>query len=523
MAEPETAAQVQLADVWAYLVPYTRGKRVLHLGSGPGRTFEHWTLIDSKAFFGGQRVHDIEADPIEPLAEKDGSVDAMIAGRDMGRVPKSGLDALIGEWWRVVKTGGHLVLFWRHPESKQVLGPHMLPPAGPISKPQPFPQGPYPYDVVLSMRRLGGWDMVEDERTPAGDHWQVYRKRGDIQQNIVPWRKPERACLVIRYGGFGDAIQSSSILPLLKRQGWHITYNAHPKTQDIILRDPNIDAWIIQDENQVSNVNLGPYWERLEKRFDRVVNLCESAEVALLTVPAMLHDKHTDGARRRMYRQNYLERLHDIADVPLEYNPRFYPEPGEIEYVKDKLKDVPRPWILWVLTGSTFHKMWPYTPETVTRLLYKMPTGTFILAGDDKFPQVGDAIEKGAFQFYGGAQRIVRTDGRWPIRGTMTLAQMCDVVVGPETGVLNAVSMEPVPKVVLLSHSGPENLTSVWNNARAMTPREGTTPCYPCHRMHYDWSRCHQHQPTGSALCQSNIGPPEVVDAILEALRPKTF
>lgn len=523
MNEAVSTAKVPLADIWAYLVPHTRGKTVLHIGSGSARTFEHWTTIDSRAFWGGRRVADVDADGLDPLPYQDGKIDAIVTGRDMCRAGRN-LPAVIAEWWRALKPGGHLALHWRRPDGKPLQGP-TIPAKGPLDKPALFPPGPWPIDVVKIMRGLGGWDLLEDEHREAeGDHWQVYRKREDAFQNVTPWRKPERSCLVIRYGGFGDAIQASSILPLLRRQGWHVTFNAHPKTQDVLLHDPNVDHWVIQDENQVANANLGPYWEKLAERYDRVINLCESAEMALLTVPQTLHDKHTDGARRRLYRQDYLERLHDIADVPYEFSPRFFPEAGEIDYIREKMKGVPRPWILWVVTGSTFHKMWPYIPEAIVRLMYRMP-GSFILAGDDKFPQVGDAVEKAANGFYGtgGNPRIMRTDGRWPIRGTLALAQMCDLVVGPETGVLNAVSMEAVPKIVLMSHSGPWNLTGHWTNTRSLTPKEGTTPCWPCHRMHYDWSRCHQHKATGAALCQANIGPDEVVAAAIEALTPKEF
>jgi hypothetical protein len=59
------------------------------------------------------------------------------------------------------------------------------------------------------------------------------------------------------------------------------------------------------------------------------------------------------------------------------------------------------------------------------------------------------------------------------------LAQVADVVVGQETGLLNAVAMEPMRKVVLLSHSTHENLTKHWVNTEALT---GDVPCYPCHR-----------------------------------------
>ena len=103
--------------------------------------------------------------------------------------------------------------------------------------------------------------------------------------------------------------------------------------------------------------------------------------------------------------------------------------------------------------------------------------------------------------------------GEQTIRETLTLAQLCDCVVGPETGVLNSVAFESrIGKVCLLSHSSIENLTKHWVNSYAIEPQG--IDCYPCHQLHYGMKFCREDAETGTAMCQKSIDPGRVFEAI---------
>ena len=65
-----------------------------------------------------------------------------------------------------------------------------------------------------------------------------------------------------------------------------------------------------------------------------------------------------------------------------------------------------------------------------------------------------------------------------------------DLAIGPETGVLNSIAMDDVPKVIMLSHSSHDNLTKHWQRAAVLIPDTARAPCYPCHRLHYGWEFC---------------------------------
>ena len=77
---------------------------------------------------------------------------------------------------------------------------------------------------------------------------------------------------------------------------------------------------------------------------------------------------------------------------------------------------------------------------------------------------------------------------------------------------MNALALEPVAKVVMLSHSSVDNLTRDW---RAVRTLHGAVPCYPCHQIHYTHAHCPQDDATKAAKCQAAIP----VESVMEALQ----
>lgn len=334
---------------------------------------------------------------------------------------------------------------------------------------------------------------------------------------------------VVRYGGFGDQIQASNILPELKRHGYHVTFNTTPKGQSILQHDPHIDAWIIHDEEAVPNEALGDYWKGLAKQFDRFINLTESVEGTLLAVPGRANHGWPTNLRRKHLNKNYLEWTAELAEVPYHSEAKFYPTADEKVKAVDYLKvlraerlpaDAPMGLIappvfsiLWVLSGSSQHKFYPWQDSVIAKILLEMPEATVIFNGD----YACQILEAG----WENEPRVKCESGNMGIRESLTLAQVVDCVVGPETGVLNAVGFEQNAKVVLLSHSTEENLTKHWvNTASLSAPADPTVPIcgnQACHRLHYTREFCPEHEATGAAMCQISITPDRVYDAIRAA------
>lgn len=517
----------EAAKIKALIVPYVRGQG-LDLGCGPYKAWPHMIGVDSGKDY-GRRITDV-SHVCERLP--------MFADRGLHFVFSSHLlehiedyKAALAEWWRVIEPGGHLILYLPHGDFYPKVGEPGANPDHKITL--------WPGMVIDAMREVAkesgwGWDLVENEdRNDDREYsfFQVYRKSAEASPACTenPWRKPDKALLICRYGAWGDHMFVSSALPLLKAQGWHITYNTTPKGKEILEHDPHIDAWLIQDKDQVPNEDLSAYWAHLGQRYDRVVNLSESVEGTLLTLPGRKEHEWPDEVRRAILGPvNYLERTHQLCGVPTSpIRPRFYPSPEEAAWARRTLDKArygtekpkrlkpgakPNPVVLWVLSGSALHKVWPHVDAVIARLMLDTKA-TVILVGDysAKILEVGWEKEP----------RVWQRSGEMTIRETLALARQCDVVVGPETGVLNAVSAEEnVRKVVFLSHSSHENLTKHWVNTAVMEPVN--TPCFPCHRMQYNWDWCHEAeidgQKQGVARCAWNIAPGPVYEAIAEGL-----
>ncbi|OQZ07388.1 MAG: hypothetical protein B6D36_00170 [Planctomycetes bacterium UTPLA1] len=105
------------------------------------------------------------------------------------------------------------------------------------------------------------------------------------------------------------------------------------------------------------------------------------------------------------------------------------------------------------------------------------------------------------------------------MRAALAFAQIADAVVATESMIANAVAMEPMLKVILLSHSSNENLTKHWISTAAL---EATAvACHPCHRIHATLDFCAKDTATGCSACMASYGPDTVADFVIEHLRAK--
>lgn len=483
------------------LVPYTRG-RVLDLGCGPSKAFPHFIGVDNghHEVFGQTIKPDLRIDTCEKLdLIASQSCDAVFSSHLLEHIED--YKAALREWWRVVKVGGHLCLYLPHKSLYPNVGTEG---ANPDHKHDFLPD-----DIVAAMREIGSFDLVRNEDRDAGreySFYQVYRKLDGKKRHLFSHAqpKPAKTCAVIRYGAFGDVLQASSILPHLKAQGYHVTFYTVPKGHDCIRHDPNVDAWIIQDHEQVPNHLLGDFWDNERQKYDLFINLSESVEGTWLALPGRSAHGFPHAVRAKYMDANYLEFLHDMAGMPQDYRSKFYPTADESEWARKECAKLGGPVILYVLSGSSVHKTWPHMDALLARILYKYPAARIVTAGGELEQILEIGWEK--------EPRVVCKAGKWTIRQTLAIAQQADIVFGPETGVLSGVAFEPNLKIVCLSHSSHNNLTKHWHNTAALAPVD--TPCYPCHQMHYGWEHCQQDEETGQAKCMANI----TVDAVWNAI-----
>lgn len=319
--------------------------------------------------------------------------------------------------------------------------------------------------------------------------------------------------IIIRYGGFGDALQAASVLPGLKNEGWDITWDVSEQGFELLKSDPLIDALLLTPYGSVPDSHLGEYWNSRTNGFDRVINLCESVENALLMKPNVLGFFRDDDARRRMYGStSYVEHIHMIAGVPGPYLPRFCPEIGEIDAANRLLGQKS---VVLGLAGSAEYKVWPHAPAFVECVLSETDASIFLAGGSKDAEIARNIVDFVVEEGKNDPKRVIDLTNA-PVRESFAIAWQSDVVVGPETGIMNAVAASAGRKIVLLSHSSPQNLTSHWTNTAAIEP---AVACHPCHRLHQTTKFCPRGPSGGFAACAESISPDVVLAAAIDAIK----
>lgn len=485
------AWQEKLPDAvkWG-LVPYTRGLG-LEIGCGPRTTFPHFVGVDelpNTKLFGSMAQPDMVVKDVTSLPNlAGGQYDFVFAPFHPDDKHKMALP----EWWRLLKTGGHLCLYWNR-------------------------------STEAEMRAaVKGWDLAHDEAVEweraDGEkimgRFQVYRKldSGGHSQNTFTARapKPKKTVAVVRLGAFGDMVQTSSIFPGLKAEGFHLTLFTATRGYDVVKHDPHVDAFVLQDQDQIPIQELGEFWKWLKTRYTHFVNLSETVEGTLLAFPGRATHEWPHALRHALLDYNYLEVVHAAAGVPFPPKQKFYATDMEIAWAKKERQRIGgSKVILWTLSGSSIHKVWPYLDQIIARILTTAPDARIVLVGDE----LSQVLEQG----WENEPRVVLRSGVWNIRQTLAFIDQADLLVGPETGVMNAAGFHRVPKIVTLSHSSVENLTRDWKNCTSLTPK--ATPCYPCHQLHYDSTYCprvkRDDAADGVAACQADISADVMWDAV---------
>lgn len=505
------------------IVPYTRGVG-LDVGCGSHKPFEHFIGVDNR---NDEQMFHIKMKP--DVWVLDACTMPIFGSQAMDFVFSSHLlehihdhRKALREWWRVLKPGGYLVLYLPHKDHY----PHMGDDGANPDHKHDF----HPDDIIEAMQEVpGGWDLVENQVRTEDDEYsffQVYQRALSGKEHLQSWKNPkptQPTAAVVRYGAFGDYMQTSSVIAELKEQGFHVTLHGSPPASDVMRADPHIDRVILQDKDQVPNQLLGPFWDYWSKKYDRFVNLSESVERSMLAIHPSAAFLWKPKARHELLNHNYIEMMHHIAGVPFTKNKiRFYAEPAEKEWARKERAKMDRYVIVWALAGSSVHKTWPYVDAVIASLMLNYPEVDVVFVGGPE----GKILEAG----WENEKRVHCRSGEWEIRKTLAFLDVADCIIGPETGVLNAAAMLDIPKIVFLSHSTHENLTKGWYNTYPLWAKNinckgrGNNEAPACHQLHYSWDHCNKdYDPecldckdnkctkhTHTAVCQAAIGADEV-------------
>ena len=488
-------------------VPYTRG-RGLDVGCGADKIWPHAIGVDNRidtALFDVVMNPDITLNATDMSFFATCSFDWVFSSHMLEHCENYA--EVAKEMFRIVKDGGYFMLYLPDEDEYPKIGEDGA---------NPDHKWNVNYDlVVAAMEKAGGWDLIDfQKRNKTNEYslWFVFRKLSDKKIHKYAWKdpKPEKTCAVVRYGAWGDGIQSTSILPGLKEQGYHITFYTTPRCFDVIQHEPLIDRIILQDSDQVPNAWLGDFWKYTEAKYDKFVNLSESVEATFLAMPDRMTYHWTTEARHMVMNKNYWEFMHAVAGVPYEKPlSRFVATEAEKKWaIEEKAKHAGQPTVMVALAGSSMHKVYEGIDTIIARLLACFRDVKVFTVGDERCKKLLENV-------WTEQPKVVCRSGVWSIRQTMAFAQVCDLVIGPETGVMSGVATADMPKIVLLSHSSVENLTRDWTNTFSLFSTK--TKCAPCHKLIYNWEQCVKDEETGTAQCMADIPADAVWEAVLRA------
>lgn len=311
--------------------------------------------------------------------------------------------------------------------------------------------------------------------------------------------------VVVRFGGYGDLIQASSIFAALVEQGYEVTlYTGEENTAQVVKHDPNLKKIILVPPDV--QVSCGDYWLDIYKNCDKFIPLNCGLEVMALAVPNTICCLWPPEVRHQYLNVNYLERQHFFAQVPHKPQVRFFPTKEESKWAEEQAAYLGGTLIGMVLTGSALNKVWWGYDTIINQILRTYEDVSIVLFGGDDAVSLAQGWD---------SPRVLNTCGKWPIRQSYAFAMHCGLIIGPETGLLNSVCQLSNYKIVLLSHSTKENLTRDWINTVSLSAPKNCFGCGnslapACHIIHRDWTFCTKDEKTGTAKCMADIHPNEV-------------
>lgn len=320
-------------------------------------------------------------------------------------------------------------------------------------------------------------------------------------------KKTDKECLIIRYGALGDALWTTPVLKQLKKEGYYVVYNCTDYSAQVLRGNPNIDEFLIQEKAAIPDNELDDYWKEISQGFERVINFTRSVEGVLLVREGEETFNWSHNKRHRECNVNYMDKTMEVAGYP-----KMKGQQPELFFTKDEevLAEMFRASlkgkfvILWSLAGSAFHKAYPWSPYVAGELKQKHSDIVIITVGDEMSKMIEWNIPNTA-----------NKAGVLTVRQSMILTKYVDLVIGAETGILNAASCFDTPKIIFLSHSSEENLTKYWRNCTSLRPSECN--CYPCHKLiytSYSTTTCPRGNHGIGVRCMENVHPRHVYETI---------
>lgn len=345
--------------------------------------------------------------------------------------------------------------------------------------------------------------------------------------------KPGQWAAVCRFGGVGDNLIAAGVIPGLARAGNRVEVITNKLAGEVFRHNPYVSKLsICEDNDQPGGGSLD--WQMwFQKRGHEyaggLFHLSHTVETTLAFVPAQTQFWWPLEVRRQLCNTSYLDLALSICGAPFAPAPLFWPSRGERAKAIETKAKMGEKVIGWILEGSRFDKVYPQSALCVARLIRE--TGAAVMlsgAPGRRGYELAKDIEKVVVQQNGStaglflAMTVEESDDgpacEWPLRRSLAQLQVCDLVIGPDTGGMWSVAFSPMPKIMLLSHASPTNITKYWVNTTTMNADQKRVPCWPCHRLQDSTETCVSNKDNTGVACISDINAEAIIQAAKRAL-----
>jgi ADP-heptose:LPS heptosyltransferase len=308
-------------------------------------------------------------------------------------------------------------------------------------------------------------------------------------------------------GALGDGIIASSLLPYLAKDGYRITINASQNVLDMLRYNPYVYDTMPHVDGSIDSENLDEHWANVGKGFDKVVNLTGTMENNyIFAFPQPEYYKCLAWKRKQSKGVNW----YDNQITKAGYKPNrplgeLYFSQEEKRIAKEFRRKHKKAFIiLWALFGSSVQKVYRYFEIVARRVLDEFKDSIIIPT----------ANYQGKLLTFEHERVINLPQLEKSFRYSAALAKYADLVLGPETGLLNAAGCFKTPKICFLTHSSKQNLTKHWYNDYSIQADTYCSPCYLLHKYRGIWRNHCQLNDLGYPKCTESPAPGVLIDTI---------
>lgn len=318
---------------------------------------------------------------------------------------------------------------------------------------------------------------------------------------------------LVRYGAYGDHINTTCVVKALDLEEWHITYEYNYKGAQIHTHNPRIDEHVVFEPSEIKSREEMAAWckrlDGLKNEYDLVCNFSNSLERSLIAPESSpeyfwpLRERRAKNTHTNYYDQSMV--WSGLTDK------KYMGQSGELFFSHDEHEHVRRQvWpyrykflILWALRGTMYQKaMYPIAADICNAFLDRHKDAVIITTGDDfckkwewEYPNgLTISPESGL----GEDARLIHKSARMPFRQAMNIARYANLVVTPETGLGIASGAMGVPKIMMLTAASLKNIVG---NDKHDFSLQSDAWCSPCTRAIYNTNNCTLNPKTGLPIC----------------------